>query len=538
MRAAWSMLALWGVLGTTVAVPRPADAARRVALLVAHPFGGPGLVPLRYTENDLERMREVLVTLGGFDDDDVLLSYGEDADRVVQRFYDAADRLDGREDIFVFYYSGHAKDGALRLGETRLPLTEINDLIAESGAELRIGFLDSCRSGAITRMKGATLTAAVPVRVDEAVSQNGTVLITASSDNEDAQESDAIQGSFFTHYMTSGLRGAADENLDGEVTLAEAYGYAYAYTVSRTIGTRGGVQHPTYRFDLQGAGDVILTRPASPPSAIVFPADSAGSFIVFDTERKVVVAELDKKAGQLARIGVIPGDYVVKKRERDHLRMAKLSVRSKGEARVNPAEMERVEFADDYAKGATLTLEDVLTGPTEMRLSVGVLTQTFLSSPIRNEYLPNVTLLAVSLDIDNLLRRNVGVAFDLGIGGAGAQTLSTSDPFVGTVQYDSRVTQLSGGAALTGRLPLYRDWLSAGASVRLGMIFLSRELGGLAPDQGLSTFAPGVGTSLRARVADWASVGAQLRLHYMFYNVDENSSLTFLDGGLLVSFHL
>ncbi|MEL6545306.1 MAG: caspase family protein, partial [Myxococcota bacterium] len=259
----WRSKAVWvATIFVALAVVRPANAGKRVALLVAHPFGGSGLIPLRYTENDLERMREVLASLGNFAEEDIVLSYGEDADTVVSRFYDASSRLSGSDDVFVFYYSGHAKDGALRLGDTRLPLVEVHDLIAQSGAELRIGFLDSCRSGGITRVKGAKLKAPVPIRVDDAVTQNGTVLITASSENEDAQESDAIQGSFFTHYITSGLRGAADENLDGDVTLSEAYGYAYAYTVSRTIGTRGGVQHPTYRFDLRGAGNVVLTRPA------------------------------------------------------------------------------------------------------------------------------------------------------------------------------------------------------------------------------------------------------------------------------------
>ena len=67
--------------------------------------------------------------------------------------------------------------------------------------------------------------------------QTGQVLITASSASEDAQESDAIQGSFFTHFLTSGLRGAADRDNDGKVTLGEAYEFAYAHTVSNTVGT-------------------------------------------------------------------------------------------------------------------------------------------------------------------------------------------------------------------------------------------------------------------------------------------------------------
>ncbi|MEM6531138.1 MAG: caspase family protein [Myxococcota bacterium] len=537
MRRLWQTLSFSAAVLLTVGAPVSAVAESRVALLVAHPFGGEGLLPLRYTSNDLERMREVLETLGGFDT--VIVSYGEDADQVAQRFYEARESLSGRDDIFVFYYSGHAKDGELRLGETRLALTEVNDLIADSGAALRIGLLDSCRSGGITRLKGVQKGAPVAIRVDEAVTQNGTVLITASSDNEDAQESDAIQGSFFTHYVTSGLRGAADENLDGDVTLAEAYSYAYAYTVSRTIGSRGGIQHPTYRFDLRGAGDVVLTRTVSPPSAIVFPASAAGSFVVFDTERKVVVAEIDKAPGQPARLGVVPGSYVVKKRERDHVKLAQLTVRSKGEARVEPSAMERVDFEDDYAKGATVSVTDVLTGPTEMRLSMGILNQTFLSSPVRNELLPNMALLSVTWDIDNALRKNVGVAFDIALGGSGVQQLSTDDPFLGRIEYDSTVSQLSAGAALTGRAALYSDWLSAHGALRLGIVRIGREFNdGSAPSQALSTFTPGVGAGLAARVTSWLSIGAQLRLHYMFFNLDENRSLAFLDGGGTLSFHL
>ena len=36
------------------------------------------------------------------------------------------------------------------------------------------------------------------------------MLLTSSSADEDAQESDAIAGSYFSHHLVSGLRGSAD----------------------------------------------------------------------------------------------------------------------------------------------------------------------------------------------------------------------------------------------------------------------------------------------------------------------------------------
>ena len=51
------------------------------------------------------------------------------------------------------------------------------------------------------------------------------------SAGEDAQESDDIKGSFFTHHLVSALRGAADEDMDGRVVLEEAYRYTYNETL-------------------------------------------------------------------------------------------------------------------------------------------------------------------------------------------------------------------------------------------------------------------------------------------------------------------
>lgn len=511
---------------------------RRFALLVGHPLGGEELSPLRYTGHDVERMREVLAMVGGFARDDIVVSHAVDASHVRDRFTKLRERVAAhtarsrQPTLFLFYYSGHAKDGELRLGASRLALTEIKRMVEQTGASVRIALLDACRSGSITRMKGAVKGEPISLAVDDSTVQQGQVLITASSEDEDAQESDDIQGSFFTHYLTNGLRGAADGNRDGKVTLSEAYAFAYAGTVSRTVGTRGGIQHPTYRFDLRGAGDVVLARSAAPPSSIVFPARASGQFVVFDLDREVVVAELDKDEGEELRLAVAPGDYVVKKREVDHLRMQRLSVRAKGVARLAPEHMERVAFADDYAKGAVVTAEEILHGRLGVRLSALVGALSFLSAPIRDAYVPTLGVVQLRLDLANALRRNLGVRLDVGFGGADQRRLLLRDPYLGELTYDVELGQMSAGVSLTADLPL-REWLVLGASGRLGLIALRREfLDAQLPAQGFATITPGLGGSLEAHLTEWLRVGLGVGIHYVFFNADEPQSLAYIDGGL------
>ncbi|WP_437303308.1 hypothetical protein [Sorangium sp. So ce388] len=87
--------------------------------------------------------------------------------------------------------------------------------------------------------------------------------MTASSVNEEAQESDALGGSFFTHYLTSGLMGAADDDRNEVVTLDEAYRHVSEATIRATSQTLAGTQHPTLRYKLRGQGKLALTVPNS-----------------------------------------------------------------------------------------------------------------------------------------------------------------------------------------------------------------------------------------------------------------------------------
>src|SRR6185312_14576923 len=90
---------------------------------------------------------------------------------------------------------------------------------------------------------------------------HGIAILAASAGSELAQESDQLGGSVFTHYLQLGLSGLADRNEDGNVSLGEAFDYASERTVATTLGTATGPQHPTFRLDIQGRDDLILTRP-------------------------------------------------------------------------------------------------------------------------------------------------------------------------------------------------------------------------------------------------------------------------------------
>ena len=61
------------------------------------------------------------------------------------------------------------------------------------------------------------------VDLDQGQRIEGDVYITSTGPNEPAQEWEALGGGLFTHHLLSGLRGAADRDTDGRVTLFEAY---------------------------------------------------------------------------------------------------------------------------------------------------------------------------------------------------------------------------------------------------------------------------------------------------------------------------
>lgn len=67
----------------------------------------------------------------------------------------AAQSLPNTETLLFVYYSGHADARALWLRGARLEIRELPELVRGSAATFRVLVVDACRSGGLTRVKGA-----------------------------------------------------------------------------------------------------------------------------------------------------------------------------------------------------------------------------------------------------------------------------------------------------------------------------------------------------------------------------------------------
>ena len=391
-RASTLILAALVALGLLHAAPAQA-AVRRFAVLVGNNEGAPGMHMLYFAEDDAVKMERVLTTAGGYRPDDVQVLLNERRNTVMEAMIRVRDDIaraeaSGDETLFLFYYSGHADEDKLQLGSTYLPYEILDGMIERSGADVRLAFLDACQSGAMTGTKGGVKAPSFVFDVTERLGASGQVVITSSSSDEASQESDEIGGSYFTHFLISGLLGAADGNDDERVTLEEAYQYVYHETVFRTAGSRTGTQHPTYEWDLAGKGDVVLTDLSAARTTLVFPPGMYGSYAIFDRGQRMFVAEVDM-VGDEQKLSLHPGTYLIQRRYPTHLEVAQVRLDEGSEFRMSDAGFEAVEYEEDVARGTIdKKIRQANLPRLSMRMNAGVLRAANLA--VEQAYLPIV----------------------------------------------------------------------------------------------------------------------------------------------------
>jgi hypothetical protein len=339
-------------------LPARARAIERYAVLIGNNVGMADEARLRFAEQDAVKLYDVLKELGQFPPENLLLLRSESAQTVQSALISVNQRVRNRladgatEIVLLVYYSGHADAEALHLGATRLPVRELRELVGGSAATVRLLVMDACRSGALTTAKGGTRAPPFSIQVDQPLAGEGAVFLASTSINEDAQESDELRGSFFTHYLTTGLVGAADADRNGRVTLAEAYRFAYDETLRASSRTLAGLQHPTFRYQFSGQGDLVLTDlelHARARGTVTLPPGRAYLVIAGNADGPIV-GEIGAYQSQ-RQLSVKPGSFFIRGRGSDDLLEGVVTLAAGERRAVVEGDLRRTRYARLVRKG-------------------------------------------------------------------------------------------------------------------------------------------------------------------------------------------
>jgi Caspase domain len=309
----WWVTALLGLaawLAPSIARAEPV----RILVAAGHKQGLVEERPLKYADGDAQRVREVLVSLGGVRQNSAFVLAAPTRAQLfaaIDRAKEEAKKHRPDEVTLVFYFSGHGDREALHLGDERVLLTDLTAKLGEVPAGLRIAITDACRT---TRDKGFVTDEPFAISAMTSTQATGQVWLHASSDGEAAQESDELQGAIFTHSWLNGLRGAADTNGDSRVTLEESFAFAHSQTLIRSSKSSGVMQKPEAVVSLRELAPVVLTQTAAHMATLSLPQARDTHFLVYAATAKSVLSELWGSPDRRTVLSVPPGRYVVQRR--------------------------------------------------------------------------------------------------------------------------------------------------------------------------------------------------------------------------------
>jgi len=136
-------------------------------------------------------------------------------------------------------------------------MDEVRKIFQRISAERLIFIADTCYSGAsggrtmVTSKTRANLSDKFYERIAKG---KGRVIISSCSANEISKEDDSLQHGIFSYYMLEGLKGSADQDGDGIITVSELFSY-----ISRTVPEASAQdQHPVKKGETEG--ELVIGR--------------------------------------------------------------------------------------------------------------------------------------------------------------------------------------------------------------------------------------------------------------------------------------
>ncbi|MCA1960174.1 MAG: ankyrin repeat domain-containing protein [Desulfomonile sp.] len=251
-------------------------------------YANPAVPPLKISDKDARDFADFLRTQKDlFRQRKVTLLTNEQATKIEvekQLFYGL--RQAGKNDTVILFFSGHGAVDPYQAGDFFfLTYDSDPDYLAPTAVHMSgLNFLkridcprvlliaDACNAGGFSAR--GTKLAVTPFKsfIEQFTSSSGKVILTSSRPDEYSLEKPGMNNSVFTHYLLEGLRGRADGDGDGLVTISEAYRYVY----EKTKRESGGVQHPQFEGTVEGVFAIAHSgRPEQIPVATERPAGPA-----------------------------------------------------------------------------------------------------------------------------------------------------------------------------------------------------------------------------------------------------------------------
>jgi ankyrin repeat protein len=213
----------------------------------------------------------------------------------------------GKEDTVILFFSGHGVldpirpteflflpyDGELEYpGTTGVKMTGL-EFLKSVNAERVLIIADACYSGdwapgKLAEMRPKSVSPSLELFAREARNSTGRAIITSANENRQLSwENPKLKNGIFTYNLLEGLKGKADVDGDGIVSLNEAYQYAY----KRTKEDTGGYQQPLLESKVVGAFPLSFLGQKIPSSQLkkrLFNAAETGDL----TDLELIVARI------------------------------------------------------------------------------------------------------------------------------------------------------------------------------------------------------------------------------------------------------
>ncbi len=271
-------------------------AHERIALIIG---ANKGLVTerqLRFAVSDAKRVKEAVNELCRFEESRTYLLVNPIVRDIEKTAAELTGRIKeirgaGKQVEFLFYYSGHGSSDALHIGGAAFTHDSLLSVLDAVHADLTIAIVDACYSGALVAEKGITIAPPLAVKLIDTLSARGTIMLTSSSPDQVSHESTDLGGSIFTHNLLSALRGAADYDGSGTVSLSEAYGYARMNTSMISGHRTGTMQQPSYAWDIRGKEEICLSWLSQSGVRLVMHSGEPCPHFVISEPAQTVVAE-------------------------------------------------------------------------------------------------------------------------------------------------------------------------------------------------------------------------------------------------------